>query len=186
MSPNSSRATGATVLLPPHGAYSQKRVSPADMLLSVPDGIEARTVAALMLKGLTAQYLLRRTYRVAPGDVILVHAAAGGMGQILCQWGKHLGATVIGTVGSDDKAEQARVAGCDHTVSPRPVRLRCHGQEGDRRQGCAVVYESIGKDIFGRLMDCLRPLGMMASYGLPRARPTRSTWSNSAPAARCS
>ncbi|MDE0384856.1 MAG: quinone oxidoreductase [Defluviicoccus sp.] len=151
--------------MPPHGAYSQERIYPADKVVRVPDGIDARAVAALMLKGLTAQYLLRRTYRVERGDAILVHAAAGGMGQILCQWGKHLGATVIGTVSTGEKAEQARAAGCDHAV--------VHG-EGDfvetvgevtGGEGCAVVYESIGKDTFRRSMDCLRPLGMMASYG---------------------
>ena len=151
--------------MPPHGAYSQERIYPAEKVVRVPDGIDARAVAALMLKGLTAQYLLRRTYRVQPGDAILVHAAAGGMGQILCQWGRHLGATVIGTVSTGEKAEQARAAGCDHAV--------VHG-EGDfvetvsevtGGEGCAVVYESIGRDTFRRSMDCLRPLGMMASYG---------------------
>ncbi len=151
--------------MPPHGAYSQERIYPAEKVVRVPDGIDARAVAALMLKGLTAQYLLRRTYRVERGDAILVHAAAGGMGQILCQWGRHLGATVIGTVSTGEKAEQARAAGCDHAV--------VHG-EGDfvetvgevtGGEGCAVVYESIGKDTFRRSMDCLRPLGMMASYG---------------------
>ena len=151
--------------MPPHGAYSQERIYPAEKVVRVPDGIDARDVAALMLKGLTAQYLLRRTYRVEPGDVILVHAAAGGMGQILCQWGKHLGATVIGTVSTEDKAAQARAAGCDHAVVHGEGDFVATVRDVTDGEGCAVVYESIGKDTFRRSMDCLRPLGMMASYG---------------------
>ena len=151
--------------MPPHGAYSQERIYPAEKVVRVPDGIDARAVAALMLKGLTAQYLLRRTYRVEPGDVILVHAAAGGMGQILCQWGRHLGATVVGTVSTAEKAEQARAAGCDHAVVHGQGDFVATVREVTAGEGCAVVYESIGKDTFRRSMDCLRPLGMMASYG---------------------
>ena len=151
--------------MPPHGAYSQERIYPADKAVRVPDGIDARAVAAMMLKGLTAQYLLRRTHRVEPGDVILVHAAAGGMGLILCQWGKHLGATVIGTVSTEEKAEQARTAGCDHAVVHGEGDFVATVKEVTDGEGCAVVYESIGKDTFRRSMDCLRPLGMMASYG---------------------
>lgn len=154
--------------LPPHGAYSQVRNYPAANLLKVPasvDHLDDRILAAAMLKGLTVQYLVRRTYPVAPGDAVLVHAAAGATGLLLCQWAKHLGATVIGTVSSAAKAEQARAAGAAHVV--------IHG-EGDfvetvrkvtNGEGCAVVYESIGKDTFRRSLDCLRPLGMMASYG---------------------
>ena len=144
--------------MPPHGAYSQERNYPAEKVVRVPDGIDARAVAALMLKGLTAQYLLRRTYRVEPGDTILVHAAAGGMGQILCQWGKHLGATVIGTVSTGEKAEQARAAGCDHAVVHGEGDFVATVREVTGGEGCAVVYESIGKDTFRRSMDCLRPL----------------------------
>ena len=151
--------------MPPHGAYSQERIYPAEKAVRVPDGIGARAVAALMLKGLTAQYLLRRTYRVEPGDVILVHAAAGGMGLILCQWGKHLGATVIGTVSTEEKAEQARAAGCDRAVVHGEGDFVETVREVTDGEGCAVVYESIGRDTFRRSMDCLRPLGMMASYG---------------------
>ncbi len=151
--------------MPPHGAYSQERIYPAEKAVRVPDGIGARAVAALMLKGLTAQYLLRRTYRVEPGDTILVHAAAGGMGLILCQWGKHLGATVIGTVSTGEKAEQARAAGCDHAIVHGEGDFVATVREVTDGEGCAVVYESIGKDTFRRSMDCLRPLGMMASYG---------------------
>ncbi len=151
--------------MPPHGAYSQERIYPAEKAVRVPDGIDARAVAAVMLKGLTAQYLLRRTYRVQPGDVILVHAAAGGMGLILCQWGKHLGATVIGTVSTGEKAEQARAAGCDHAIVHGEGDFVATVKDVTDGEGCAVVYESIGKDTFRRSMDCLRPLGMMASYG---------------------
>jgi NADPH:quinone reductase-like Zn-dependent oxidoreductase len=151
--------------MPPHGAYSQERVYPAEKAIVLPEAIDARTVAALMLKGLTAQYLLRRTHRVEQGDVILVHAAAGGMGLILCQWAKHLGATVIGTVSSEAKAEQARAAGCDHAVIHDQGDFVATVKEVTDGEGCAVVYESIGKDTFRRSMDCLRPMGMMASYG---------------------
>jgi len=151
--------------MPPHGAYSQERIYPADKLILLPDAIDARTVAALMLKGLTAQYLLRRTYAVTPGDVILVHAAAGGMGQILCQWASHIGATVIGTVSSEAKAAQAGAAGCHHAVIHDQGDFVATVKDVTDGEGCAVVYESIGKDTFRRSMDCLRPMGMMASYG---------------------
>ncbi len=151
--------------MPPHGAYSQERLYPADKLVKVPDGIDDLTVAAMMLKGLTAQYLLRRTYRVQPGDTILVHAAAGGMGHILCQWGRHLGATVIGTVSSDEKAELARAHGCDHPVVYTRDDFEATVKEVTDGEGCAVVYESIGKDTFKKSIDCLRPMGMLASYG---------------------
>lgn len=155
----------AAYALPPHGAYCQERVYPANKLIKVPAGIDDRTVAAMMLKGLTAQYLLRRTYRVQPGDTILVHAAAGGMGQILCQWAKHLGARVVGTVSSDQKAEQARAHGCDYPVVYPREDFVATVKEVTSGVGCAVVYESIGKDTFRKSLDCLRPLGMLASYG---------------------
>jgi len=151
--------------LPPHGAYCQERVYPAEKLIAVPDGIDDRTVAGMMLKGLTAQYLLRRTHRVEPGDTILVHAAAGGMGQILCQWGKALGATVVGTVSTDEKAASARAAGCDHPVVYTRDAFLPVVREVTEGRGCDVVYESIGKDTFRESMDCLRPMGMLASYG---------------------
>ncbi len=151
--------------LPPHGAYAQERVYPIDQLLKAPEGVDDKTIAAMMLKGLTAQYLLRRTYRVEPGDTILVHAAAGGMGLILCQWGKALGATVVGTVSTPEKAEMARTNGCDHPVvrSERSFKGVVHEVTGG--EGCAVVYESIGKDTFADSLDCLRPMGVCASYG---------------------
>lgn len=154
--------------LPPHGAYSQERVYPAEKLLRVPaalDGLDDKYIAASMLKGLTAQYLLRRTYRVEPGDTILVHAAAGGMGLILCQWAKHLGATIVGTVSSEAKAALAREAGADHIVIHGEGDFVDTVREATSGEGCAVVYESIGKDTFRRSLDCLRPMGMMACYG---------------------
>ena len=141
---------------------------PAANLLKVPaalDHLDDRILAAAMLKGLTAQYLVRRTYRVEPGDVVLVHAAAGATGLLLCQWAKHLGATVIGTVSSAAKAEQARAAGAEHVVIHGEGDFVATVREVTNGEGCAVVYESIGKDTFRRSLDCLRPLGMMASYG---------------------
>jgi NADPH:quinone reductase len=146
------------------GAYSQARVMPADRLVPIPDGVSDEQAAAMMLKGLTAQYLLRQTYKVRPGDPILIHAAAGGVGLIVCQWARHLGATVIGTVGSEQKAELARAHGCDHPV--------LHGRDlvGKVREvtGGAmlpVVYDSIGKDTFTTSLDCLRPLGLIVCFG---------------------
>ena len=154
--------------LPPHGAYSQERVYPVDKLIKVPDtlsNVSDQDLAALMLKGLTAQFLLKRTYSVKSGDVILVHAAAGGMGLILCQWAKYLGATVIGTVSSEQKAEQAREAGAEHVVIHSKGDFVKTVLEVTDGQGCPVVYESIGKDTFRRSMECLQPMGMLAAYG---------------------
>ena len=154
--------------LPPHGAYSEERVYPVDKLIKVPDSlsnVSDQDLAALMLKGLTAQFLLKRTYSVKSGDVILVHAAAGGMGLILCQWAKYLGATVIGTVSSEQKAEQATEAGAEHVVIHSKGDFVKTVLEVTDGQGCPVVYESIGKDTFRRSMECLQPLGMLAAYG---------------------
>lgn len=149
----------------PVGAYAQARVMPAGRLVALPHQIDDRTAAAMMLKGLTAQYLLRRTYRVQPGDPVLVHAAAGGVGLILCQWAKHLGATVIGTVGSDRKADLARSHGCDHVIIPSQENLVTRVRDITGGEGTAVVYDSVGKDTFMASLDCLRPLGMMVTYG---------------------
>ncbi len=148
----------------PIGAYAVQRVIAADRVVKLPDGIDFRTAAAMMLQGMTAQYLLRRTYRVQPGDPILVHAAAGGVGLILCQWAKHLGATVIGVVSTEQKAELARAHGADHVLignADIPAEVK-------RITGGAmvpVVYDSVGKDTFMSSLDCLAPLGMMVSYG---------------------
>ena len=150
---------------PPLGAYAQERVMPATHLVKIPDEIDDIRAAGMMLKGLTAQYLLRRTYRVQPGDTILVHAAAGGMGLILCQWGQHLGATVIGTVSTEAKAEAAKAHGCHHPVIYTNDDFRDTVREVTNGEGVPIVYESIGKNTFEKSLDCLRPLGILASYG---------------------
>jgi NADPH2:quinone reductase len=147
------------------GAYSELRNVAADRLVKVPKGISDEQAAALMLKGLTAHYLLRRTYRVASGDTILVHAAAGGVGLILCQWAKSLGAKVIGVVGSDAKAELARKHGCKLVLISGRDEIVPNVKKFTKGQGVAAVYDSVGKDTFIESLDCLRPLGMMVTYG---------------------
>ena len=149
----------------PLGAYAERRNMPADRLVRLPDGIDDAHAAAMMLQGLTAQYLLRRSYRVAAGDTILVHAAAGGVGLILCQWARALGATVIGTVGSDEKAALAQAHGCDHPVVYTRENFAERVREITGGAGVPVVYDSIGKDTFMDSLACLRPLGMMVSFG---------------------
>lgn len=149
----------------PLGAYAQVRNMPADRLVRLPDALGFEQGAAMMLQGLTAQYLLRRTYRVQAGDTILIHAAAGGVGLIVCQWAHALGATVIGTVGSDEKAALARAHGCDHTIVYTRERFAERVREITGGQGVAVVYDSIGKDTFMASLDCLQPLGMMVLFG---------------------
>ncbi|MBL8482982.1 MAG: quinone oxidoreductase [Rhodocyclaceae bacterium] len=149
----------------PLGAYAELRNLPADRLVKVPDGISFEQAAALMLQGLTAQYLLRRTYRVQPGDTILIHAAAGGVGLLVCQWAKALGATVIGTVGSDAKAELARAHGCDHPIVYTRENFAQRVKEITGGAGLPVVYDSIGKDTFQDSLSCLRPLGLMVVFG---------------------
>jgi NADPH:quinone reductase len=146
------------------GGYATSRVIAADRLVKLPDGIDFKTAGAMMLQGMTAQYLIRSTYVVKPGDTIVAHAAAGGVGLILCQWAKHLGATVIGVVSTEQKAELARAHGAAHTVIG-------HGglvAEVKRITGGAmvpVVYDSVGKDTWNASLDCLAPLGLMVSYG---------------------
>jgi NADPH2:quinone reductase len=148
----------------PIGAYATERVIAADRLVKVPAAIDFTTAAAMMLQGMTAQYLLRRTYRVQPGETILVHAAAGGVGLILCQWAKHLGATVIGVVSTEAKAELAKANGADHVIighANLPAEVK-------RITGGAMVpvsYDSVGKDTFMASIDSLAPLGLMVSYG---------------------
>lgn len=149
----------------PPGAYCQERVIPAHRLVEMPDTISDQTAAAMMLQGMTAQYLLRRTYPVQPGDNILFHAAAGGVGLIACQWAKHLGATVIGTVGSEEKAELARANGCDHAIVYARENFTERVRELTDGKGVAVVYDSVGKDTFEGSIDCLKPMGMMVTYG---------------------
>ena len=150
---------------PPIGAYAEARLMPADRLVKLPAGISDRAAAAMMLQGMTAQYLIRRTHRVAAGETILMHAAAGGVGLILCQWAKHLGATVIGTAGSEDKAALARAHGCDHVILYRREDVAKRVRELTGGAGVPVVYDGVGKDTFAASLDCLAPLGLMASFG---------------------
>ncbi|MBF0323837.1 MAG: quinone oxidoreductase [Alphaproteobacteria bacterium] len=150
---------------PPIGAYAERRVIPAHRLLKLPDSISETQAAGMMLKGMTAQYLLRRTYRVQKGDTILVHAAAGGVGLLLCQWADHLGATVIGTVGSPEKAELAKAHGCHHPILYRDTDFVAAVREITQGTGVQVVYDSVGIDTFERSLDCIKPLGMMVSFG---------------------
>lgn len=149
----------------PIGSYAELSIRPVDRLVKIPSGIDDRTAAAMMLKGMTAQYLLRRTYKVKRGDTILVHAAAGGVGQILSQWGKYLGATVIGTVGSEEKAALAKKAGCKHVIVLGNEKLPERVRQITKGAGVPVVYDGIGKDTFMDSLDCLMPLGLMVSYG---------------------
>lgn len=149
----------------PIGAYAQARNMPADRLVTLPAALGFEQGAAMMLQGLTAQYLLRQTYRVQPGDTILIHAAAGGVGLIVCQWAKALGATVIGTVGSEVKAAFARAHGCDYPIMYTQENFAERVREITGAKGVAVVYDSIGKDTFMASLDCLQPMGMMVLFG---------------------
>jgi len=149
----------------PPGSYAEARVAPADRLVPLPPSIGFEQGAAMMLKGLTAQYLLRSTYRVARGDTILVHAAAGGVGLILCQWARFLGATVIGTVGTDAKAEVAREHGCHHPIVTARESFAERVRELTGGAGLPVVYDSVGRETFMGSLSCLRPRGLMVSYG---------------------
>ena len=149
----------------PVGSYAEERLIAADRVVPVPDTIDDVTAASMMLKGMTAQYLLRRTYPVQAGQTILIHAAAGGVGQIACQWAKALGATVIGTVGSAEKAELARANGCDHTVLYREENLVERVRALTDGKGVPVVYDSVGKDTFMASLDCLQTRGYMVSFG---------------------
>ncbi|PYN41116.1 MAG: quinone oxidoreductase [Candidatus Rokuibacteriota bacterium] len=153
--------------LPPLGAYSQERLYPADKLIKVPKDLPLDDVqlAGLILKGMTAQYLLHRTHRVQPGDFVLIHAAAGGMGHFLCPWARHLGATVIGTVSTDAKAEIARNLGCHHVINYSTEDFVAVTRKITDGRGVDVVYESIGKDTLQRSLDCLKLVGMCAAYG---------------------
>jgi NADPH2:quinone reductase len=149
----------------PVGAYSEARCLPADRLLKLPASIDFRTGAAMMLQGLTAAYLLRRTYRVQPGDAVLIHAAAGGVGLIACQWAKALGATVIGTTSSEAKAALARAHGADHVIFYNREDVAKRVREITGGEGVAVVYDGVGKDTFAGSLDSLRTRGMMVSFG---------------------
>jgi NADPH2:quinone reductase len=147
------------------GAYAQHRVVAANRLVGIPDGVSDRLAAAAILKGLTAQFLLRRTHRVRRGDTVVIHAASGGVGLIAAQWARHLGAKVIGVVGSEEKAVVARAHGCHHALVSGSEELAERVCEISGGQGADVVYDSVGKDTFFASLDCLRPLGLMVSYG---------------------
>src|ERR1700738_3863721 len=147
------------------GCYAADRRVPADRAVKLPASISYEQAAAMMLKGMTAEYLVRRTFKVEKGMNVLMHAAAGGVGLILCQWGNHLGATVIGTVGSKDKAALAKANGAHHTVLYREENFPARGKEITGGKLCHVVYDGVGKDTFPASLDCIRPLGVFASFG---------------------
>ena len=147
----------------PDCAYAEARIAPAARVVKLPDGIDERTAAAMMVRGMTARYLLHATYKVKAGDTILIHAAAGGVGLIVSQWAKHLGATVIGTVGSDEKAEVARAHGCDHVLRYHDFAARV--RELTDGKGVPVVYDSVGKTTFEDSLKSLRPRGILAAFG---------------------
>ena len=149
----------------PLGAYADVRVMPVDRLVKVPEGVSDRSAATLMLKGLTVQYLLRQTYPVKAGETILLHAAAGGIGLIACQWARALGASVIGTVGSDAKAELAKANGCTHTIVYTRENFVERVKEITGGKGVPVVYDAVGKDTFPGSLDCLSPRGLFVSFG---------------------
>jgi NADPH2:quinone reductase len=147
------------------GGYSERRIIEADRLVVLPETIDDRTAAATLLKGCTVYSLLQLVYPVGKGTTLLIHAAAGGIGLIFCQWAKHLGATVIGTVGSEEKSRLARANGCDHTINYRTEDFVTRVKEITGGKGCDVVYDSIGKDTFPGSLDCIRPRGMWVSFG---------------------
>ena len=149
----------------PIGGYAEERLIPADRLVKLPDSITTEQAAAMMLQGMTAHMLLRSVHRVQPGETILIHAAAGGVGLIVCQWAKALGATVIGTVGSDEKAELARAHGCDHPIVYTRQDFVAEVEQITGGAKLPVVYDSVGRDTFARSLDCLAPRGLMVTFG---------------------
>ena len=149
----------------PLGAYAEERLIPADRLVKIPDGISDEQAAAMMLKGMTAEYLLRRTYVVKPGDTVLYHAAAGGVGLMFGQWAKHLGATVIGTASSAEKLALAKAHGFDHVINYRESDFVAAVREITGGKMCDVVYDSVGKDTFPASLDCIKPRGLFVSFG---------------------
>ena len=149
----------------PLGCYAEERLAPADRLVKLPANITGEQAAAMMLKGMTVSYLLKRTFVVRKGHNVLIHAAAGGVGLIACQWANDLGANVIGTVGSKDKAELAKANGCHHTILYREENWVERVSEITKGEKCEVVYDGVGNDTFPGSLDCLKPLGMFVSYG---------------------
>lgn len=149
----------------PMGAYTEERLIPADRVVKVPDSIDDPTAAAMMLQGMTVRYLLKETYKVGQGTTMLLHAAAGGIGLIACQWARHLGATIIGTVGSAEKAKLAQENGCTHVINYRTEDFVARTKEITNGRGVEVVYDSIGKDTYPASLDCLKPRGLWVSFG---------------------
>src|SRR5262249_12954965 len=149
----------------PEGSYAELRIVPAARLIPLPAAIDERTAAAMMIRGMTARSLLKDTYKVQPGDTIVIHAAAGGVGLIMCQWAKRLGATVIGTVSSDEKAAVARAHGCDHAIVYTREDFAARVRDITNGEGVPVVYDSVGKATFEGSLRCLRRRGVMASFG---------------------
>lgn len=149
----------------PPGAYAEVRCIPAHRLIKLPEAISSRDAASIMLQGMTARYLLKGCYPVGPGTTLLIHAAAGGVGSLVCQWAKHLGATSIGTVGSPEKARLAEANGCTHTILYGQEDFAARVKELTKGQGVDVVYDSIGRSTFMKSLDCLRPMGTMVSFG---------------------
>ncbi|MGV2975950.1 quinone oxidoreductase family protein [Roseibium alexandrii] len=149
----------------PLGAYAQERIIPADRLVVIPDGIDDKAAAGMMLKGMTAQYLLRQTFNVGPETTLLFHAAAGGVGLIAGQWAAHLGATVIGTAGSQEKVDLAKANGYEHVINYRTENFVERVKEITGGKGCDVVYDSVGKDTYPGSLDCLKPRGLWVSFG---------------------
>ena len=149
----------------PPGAYAQERVMPANKLVKIPKGVSDEDAAAMMLKGLTVHMLIRRVYRVQKGETVVFHAAAGGVGLIACQWLKALGAKVIGTVGSDEKAKIAKAHGCQHTINYNKENFAERVREITKGRGVPVVYDSVGKDTFYGSLDCLQPRGLLTVFG---------------------
>ncbi|MCU0593707.1 MAG: quinone oxidoreductase [Desulfobacterales bacterium] len=149
----------------PPGAYAEMRRIPAHRLVKLPADISTRQAAAMMLQGMTARYLLKGCWQVGPGTTLLIHAAAGGVGLIVCQWARHLGATVLGTVGSPEKAELAKAHGCQHPIVYTREDFAARVKEITNGRGVDVVYDSVGQVTFMKSLDCLRPMGMMVSFG---------------------
>jgi NADPH2:quinone reductase len=147
------------------GGYAEERVMPADRLVKLPDSIDYKTAAAMMLQGMTVRYLLRQTYKVGPGTTMLLHAAAGGIGLIASQWARHLGATIIGTVSSAEKAELAKAHGCTHVINYKTEDFVKRTRELTNGQGVDVVYDGVGKDTYPGSLDCLKPLGLWVTFG---------------------
>tara|TARA_B100000686_G_scaffold225469_1_gene232638 strand:+ start:972 stop:1952 length:981 start_codon:yes stop_codon:yes gene_type:complete len=162
---NFSKGDNVAYASPPLGSYSDERVIPAKIAVKIPEGINHKIAASIMTKGLTVHYLLHKTYKVSAGETILFHAAAGGVGQIFCQWAKSIGCKVIGTVGSDSKVDIAKKNGCDFVINYNKESFDKKVLEITENKGLGVVYDGVGKDTFEKSINCLKPMGMMVSFG---------------------